>query len=112
MTNLGCMSLKDENVHVEIAIWDGPMRKPHSIRLGGLTVLYRSGINLKFFNSKRSNMLSWSIFFLVNAVFAALLGFSGIESPYAGVARNAANILFATFILILWMERYKRKRDV
>ncbi len=57
-------------------------------------------------------MLSWSIFFLVNAVFAALLGFSGIESPYAGVARNAANILFATFILILWMERYKRKRDV
>jgi uncharacterized membrane protein YtjA (UPF0391 family) len=41
-------------------------------------------------------MLSWSITFLVIALIAALLGFSGI----AGMAAGFAKILFAVFLIL------------
>jgi uncharacterized membrane protein YtjA (UPF0391 family) len=41
-------------------------------------------------------MLSWSITFLVIALIAALLGFSGI----AGMAAGFAKILFAVFLVL------------
>jgi uncharacterized membrane protein YtjA (UPF0391 family) len=42
------------------------------------------------------NMLSWSITFLIIALIAALLGFSGI----AGMAAGFAKILFAVFLVL------------
>jgi uncharacterized membrane protein YtjA (UPF0391 family) len=41
-------------------------------------------------------MLSWSITFLVVALIAAVLGFSGI----AGMAAGFAKILFAVFLVL------------
>ena len=42
------------------------------------------------------HMLSWSITFLVVALIAALLGFSGL----AGMAAGFAKILFAVFLVL------------
>jgi len=41
-------------------------------------------------------MLSWSIFFLIIALFAALLGFSSIAGAAAGIAK----ILFGVFLVL------------
>lgn len=57
-------------------------------------------------------MPSWSIFFLINAVFAAFVGFSGVELPHAHLARSLASVFFAAFFAFLWMERNKRNGDV
>lgn len=42
-------------------------------------------------------MLSWAIFFIVAAVIAAVLGFGGIASAFAGVAQ----VLFFLFLIVL-----------
>lgn len=57
-------------------------------------------------------MLSWSIFFLMNAALAAIMGFSSIDSIPTGVARSLASVLFAIFLAALWIERHKRDQDV
>jgi len=41
-------------------------------------------------------MLSWSVLFLVVALIAGVLGFGGIESSAAGIAR----ILFFIFLVL------------
>lgn len=41
-------------------------------------------------------MLQWAIFFLIAALVAALLGFGGIASAFAGIAK----ILFYVFLII------------
>jgi uncharacterized membrane protein YtjA (UPF0391 family) len=45
---------------------------------------------------RKGIMLSWSITFLIIALIAALLGFSGI----AGMAAGFAKILFAVFLVL------------
>ncbi len=41
-------------------------------------------------------MLSWSITFLIIAIFAAIFGFTGIAGTAAGIAK----ILFFVFVLL------------
>lgn len=53
-------------------------------------------------------MLSWSVFFLFNAAFAALLGFSDLEGSISVIAKFLAAILLATCFGFLWIERRKR----
>jgi uncharacterized membrane protein YtjA (UPF0391 family) len=45
---------------------------------------------------RNGDMLSWSITFLVVALIAALLGFSGL----AGMAAGFAKVLFAIFLVL------------
>lgn len=42
-------------------------------------------------------MLSWALFFFIGAIVAAVLGFGGIASAFAGVAK----ILFVVFVVLL-----------
>jgi uncharacterized membrane protein YtjA (UPF0391 family) len=49
-------------------------------------------------NNPATTMLHWSLVFLVIALVAAVLGFSGI----AGASANIAYILFGVF-LVLWL---------
>jgi uncharacterized membrane protein YtjA (UPF0391 family) len=42
------------------------------------------------------NMLSWAIFFLIAALIAALFGFAGIATAFAGIAK----ILFFVFLVV------------
>jgi uncharacterized membrane protein YtjA (UPF0391 family) len=47
-------------------------------------------------------MLSWSIFFLIIALFAALLGFSSIAGAAAGIAK----ILFGVFLVLFMVSLF------
>jgi uncharacterized membrane protein YtjA (UPF0391 family) len=51
-------------------------------------------------------MLSWSIFFLIIALVAALLGFSSI----AGAAAGIAEILFGVFLVLFVISLFVRWR--
>jgi uncharacterized membrane protein YtjA (UPF0391 family) len=53
-------------------------------------------------------MLSWSVFFLMIAATAALLGFSSI----AGAAAGIANILFGGFLVLFLVSLFLRRRVV
>ena len=51
-------------------------------------------------------MLSWSIFFLIIALVAALLGFSSI----AGAATGIAKILFGVFLVLFVISLFFGRR--
>lgn len=53
-------------------------------------------------------MLSWSVFFLVIALAAALLGFSSIAGTAAGVAK----ILFGVFLVLFLVSLFLGRRVV
>jgi uncharacterized membrane protein YtjA (UPF0391 family) len=53
-------------------------------------------------------MLSWTITFLIIALIAAMLGFSGI----AGTAVGLAKILFAVFLILFLVSLVFGRRHV
>lgn len=53
-------------------------------------------------------MLSWSIFFLIIALVAALLGFSSIAGAAAGIAK----ILFGVFLVLFMISLFFGRRVV
>lgn len=54
-------------------------------------------------------MLSWAIFFFICAVVAAILGFGGVASAFAGVAKILA-VVFAVLLLIALVSNALRGR--
>lgn len=48
-------------------------------------------------------MLSWSVFFLIIALIAALLGFSSIAGAAAGIAK----ILFGVFLILFLISLFR-----
>jgi uncharacterized membrane protein YtjA (UPF0391 family) len=53
-------------------------------------------------------MLSWSLFFLIIALVAGLLGFSSI----AGAAAGIAQILFGVFLVLFLISLFLGRRVV
>ena len=53
-------------------------------------------------------MLSWSVFFLIVALVAALLGFSGL----AGAAVGIAKVLFGIFLVLFLISLFTGRRVV
>lgn len=53
-------------------------------------------------------MLSWSVFFLIIALAAALLGFSSIAGTAAGIAK----ILFGVFLVLFLVSLFTRRRVI
>ena len=51
-------------------------------------------------------MLSWSIFFLIIALVAALLGFSSVAGAAAGIAK----ILFGVFLVLFLVSLVAGRR--
>jgi uncharacterized membrane protein YtjA (UPF0391 family) len=64
-------------------------------REGRGTPAARKEVNLET-SKERQDMLGWAVTFLIIALLAALLGFSGI----AGTAVGLAKILFAVFLVL------------
>jgi uncharacterized membrane protein YtjA (UPF0391 family) len=50
-------------------------------------------------------MLSWSVFFLIIALAAALLGFSTIAGAAAGIAKTLFGIFLVLFVISLFLGR-------
>jgi uncharacterized membrane protein YtjA (UPF0391 family) len=50
-------------------------------------------------------MLSWSVFFLVIALAAALLGFSSIAEAAAGIAKLLFGVFLVLFLVSLLLGR-------
>jgi uncharacterized membrane protein YtjA (UPF0391 family) len=50
-------------------------------------------------------MLSWSIFFLIIALIAALLGFSSIAGAAAGIAKILFGVFLVLFVISLFFGR-------
>jgi uncharacterized membrane protein YtjA (UPF0391 family) len=50
-------------------------------------------------------MLSWSIFFLIIALVAALLGFSSIARAAAGIAKILFGVFLVLFVISLFIVR-------
>jgi uncharacterized membrane protein YtjA (UPF0391 family) len=50
-------------------------------------------------------MLSWSIFFLIIALVAALLGFSSIAGAAAGIAEILFGVFLVLFVISLFVGR-------
>ena len=50
-------------------------------------------------------MLSWSIFFLIIALVAALLGFSSIAGAAAGIAKILFGVFLVLFVISLFFGR-------
>lgn len=50
-------------------------------------------------------MLSWSIFFLIIALVAALLGFSSIAGAAAGIAKFLFGVFLVLFVISLFFGR-------
>lgn len=50
-------------------------------------------------------MFSWSIFFLIIALVAALLGFSSIAGTAAGVAKILFGVFLVLFVISLFLGR-------
>jgi uncharacterized membrane protein YtjA (UPF0391 family) len=50
-------------------------------------------------------MLSWSIFFLIIALVAALLGFSSIAGTAAGIAKILFGVFLVPFVISLFFGR-------
>ena len=53
-------------------------------------------------------MLSWSVFFLIIAMAAALLGFASIAGTAAGIAK----ILFGVFLVLVLVSLFMGRRIV
>jgi uncharacterized membrane protein YtjA (UPF0391 family) len=58
--------------------------------------------------NERRPMLSWSVFFLIIALVAALLGFSSIAGAAAGIAK----ILFGVFLVLFLISLFVGRRVV
>jgi uncharacterized membrane protein YtjA (UPF0391 family) len=54
---------------------------------------------------KEVHMLSWSIFFLIVALVAALLGFSSIAGAAAGIAKLLFGVFLVLFLISLFVGR-------
>lgn len=54
---------------------------------------------------KEAHMLSWSIFFLVIALIAAVLGFSTIAGAAAGIAKLLFGVFLVLFLISLFLGR-------
>jgi uncharacterized membrane protein YtjA (UPF0391 family) len=50
-------------------------------------------------------MLSWSVFFLIIALVAALLGFSSIAGAAAGIAKILFGVFLVLFVISLFFGR-------
>jgi len=50
-------------------------------------------------------MLSWSIFFLIVALVAAVLGFSTIVGAAAGIAKLLFGVFLVLFLISLFLGR-------
>jgi len=50
-------------------------------------------------------MLSWSIFFLIVALVAAVLGFSSIAGAAAGIAKLLFGVVLVLFLISLFVGR-------
>jgi len=50
-------------------------------------------------------MLSWSIFFLIVALVAAVLGFSTIAGAAAGIAKLLFGVFLVLFLISLFLGR-------
>jgi uncharacterized membrane protein YtjA (UPF0391 family) len=50
-------------------------------------------------------MLSWSVFFLIIALVAALLGFSTIAGAAAGIAKTLFGVFLVLFLISLFLGR-------
>ena len=50
-------------------------------------------------------MLSWSIFFLIIALVAALLGFSSIAGAAAGITKLFFGVFLVLFVISLFVGR-------
>lgn len=50
-------------------------------------------------------MLSWSVFFLIIALAAALLGFSTIAGTAAGIAKMLFGVFLVLFLVSLFFGR-------
>lgn len=50
-------------------------------------------------------MLSWSVFFLIIALAAALLGFSTIAGAAAGIAKTLFGVFLVLFLISLLLGR-------
>jgi hypothetical protein len=57
-------------------------------------------------------MHSWSVFFLFNAVFTGLVGFSTPESTVTTAMKSLAAFSLLAFLLFAWFERKDRNGDV
>lgn len=57
---------------------------------------------------KETNMLGWSITFLIIALIAAVLGFTGV----AGTAVGIAKILFVVFLVLFVVSLLLGRRSV
>lgn len=60
------------------------------------------------FNSKSFFMLRWTIIFLVIALIAALLGFTGIASGAAAIAKIFFYIFIVLFLISLIAGGFRR----
>lgn len=56
----------------------------------------------------RTNMLGWTVIFLVVAIIAGLLGFTGIMSAAAGIAKILFIIFLILFVISLIMSMIRR----
>lgn len=85
------------------------MRHPrHSLRLVQLLPDIKKIANpfcLFFLNFKIQIMLRWTITFLVIAVIAAILGFTGVAIAFAGIAKVIFFIFLVLFILSFFLGR-------
>ena len=50
-------------------------------------------------------MLSWSVFFLIIALIAALLGFSSIAGAAAGITKILFGVFLVFFLISLFLGR-------
>jgi uncharacterized membrane protein YtjA (UPF0391 family) len=50
-------------------------------------------------------MLAWSVFFLIIALAAALLGFSTIAGAAAGIAKTLFGVFLVLFLISLFLGR-------
>jgi uncharacterized membrane protein YtjA (UPF0391 family) len=55
-----------------------------------------------WWGGKEEKMLSWALIFLVVALIAALLGFGGIASASAGIAK----VLFVIFLVLFLVSLF------
>lgn len=56
-------------------------------------------------HSSEVPMLSWSVFFLIIALVAALLGFSSIAGAAAGIAKLLFGVFLVLFLISLFLGR-------
>lgn len=50
-------------------------------------------------------MISWSVFFLIIALAAALLGFSTLAGAAAGIAKTLFGVFLVLFVISLFFGR-------